>query len=140
MNSDPFGTARFARAAHALLRIMAALSFISHGTMKLLHFPTMPAMPGGPPPMPSPPLLSLFGVAGMFEIVGGSLVLLGLFTRPVALLLSGEMAVAFWLVHARAGIIPATNMGEAAYLYCFLFLWLATAGAGPWSLDERRSA
>jgi putative oxidoreductase len=134
MNSDPLKLGRFSGAAHALLRIMAALSYISHGTMKLCGFPAMPAMPGAPA-MPAPPLFSLFGAAGLLEIVGGGLVLIGLFTRPAAFLLAGEMAIAYWLVHARGGLIPVTNMGEAAYLYCFIFLWLSAAGAGPWSLD-----
>ena len=137
MATDPFKTARFSGPFHALLRVAAALSFISHGTMKLLGFPQMPAMPGHPP-MPSPPLLSLFGAAGVLELVGGALVLVGLFTRPVALLLSGEMAIAYWMVHAKGGLVPATNMGEPAYLYCFVFLWLAAAGAGPFSLDSHQ--
>lgn len=139
MSADVLKLARFARPCHALLRVMAALSFISHGTMKLLGFPAMPVMPGQQP-MPLPPLLSLFGAAGVMELAGGILVLVGLFVRPVAFLLSGEMAVAFWTVHARSGFIPVTNMGEPAYLYCFVFLWLAAAGGGPFSLDERTVA
>jgi len=135
MSADPFKLGRFAGPLHALLRVTAALSFMSHGTMKLLGFPHMPAIPGVPP-MPAPPLLSLFGAAGTLEIVGGALVLLGLFTRPVALLLAGEMAIAYWLVHARGGLIPVTNMGEPAYLYCFIFLWLAAAGSGSFALDK----
>ena len=137
MSTDPLKFGCFAGPTHAILRMAAALSYISHGSMKLLGFPAMPAMPGQSP-MPMPPLLSLFGFAGMMELIGGTLILLGLFTRPVAFLLSGQMAVAYWMMHARSGIIPATNMGEAAYLYCFLFLWLAAAGAGPISLDARR--
>lgn len=133
MAADPFKLARFTGLFHALLRITAALSFISHGTMKLLGFP---AAPPGMPPMPVSPL-SFMGFAGILELVGGLLVLLGLFTRPVAFLLAGEMAVGYWLAHAPQGMIPATNMGEAAYLYCFVFLYLAAAGAGPWSLDNR---
>ena len=131
-------TYRFAGPAHALLRVAAALSYISHGSMKLLGFPHMPSMPGQPP-MPAPTLFSLFGAAGVMELLGGSLLLLGLFTRPVAFLLSGQMALAYWMVHAQQGLVPATNMGEAAYLYCFVFLWLASAGAGPLSLDAGRS-
>ncbi len=137
MSKDPFNLARFSGTFHAVLRITAALSFMSHGMMKLFGFPASPPKPGMPP-MPVQHLLSMMGVAGMLELVGGALVLLGLFTRPVALLLSGEMAVAFWIAHAPHGIIPANNMGEAAYLYCFVFLWLAAAGAGPMSLDSRR--
>ena len=136
MNADPLKLARFAGPFHAILRITTALTFISHGSMKLLGFPQMPGMPGQPP-MPAPPLFSLFGVAGVLELVGGLLLLIGLFTRPVAFLLAGEMAVAFWMVHAQGGIIPLVNMGESAYLFCFIFLWLSAAGAGPWSLDNR---
>jgi putative oxidoreductase len=133
MAADPLKLARFTGPFHALLRITAALSFISHGTMKLLGFP---AAPPGMPPMPVSPL-SFMGVAGLLELVGGLLVLVGLFTRPVAFLLAGEMAVGYWMAHAPQGMIPATNMGEAAYLYCFVFLYLAAAGAGPFSLDSR---
>ena len=134
MTNDPLNIARFAGPLHALLRVMTALTFMSHGTMKLLGFPHMPAMPGHPP-MPAPPLLSLFGVAGMLELAGGALVLVGLFTRPVAFLLAGEMAIAYGLVHAHGGLVPATNMGESAYLFCFIFLWLAAAGSGPFACD-----
>lgn len=133
MNTDPLKLARFAGPFHAVLRVATALTFISHGTIKLLGFP---ALPGGAA-MPSPPLLSLFGIAGLLEVIGGALVLVGLFTRPVAFLLSGQMAIAYWMVHAKGGLAPVSNMGESAYLFCFVFLWLAAAGAGPWSLDER---
>lgn len=136
MSVDPLRLSRFSGPFHAILRIATALTFISHGSMKLLGFPQMPAMPGGPPPMPSPPIFSLFGVAGIIELVGGLLVLVGLFTRPAAFLLAGEMAIAYWMVHAQGGIIPVTNMGESAYLFCFIFLWLSAAGAGPLSLDS----
>ncbi|MBS0482087.1 MAG: DoxX family protein [Proteobacteria bacterium] len=132
MNRDPLSLSRFAGTLHAVLRIMAALSFMSHGTMKLLGFP---AAPPGMPPMPVSPL-SFMGVAGLLELVGGFLVLIGFFTRPVAFLLAGEMAVGYFMVHAPMGIIPATNNGEAAYLYTFIFLWLSAAGAGPLSLDN----
>ena len=134
MAADPLKMARFTGLFHALLRFTAGLSFMSHGMMKLLGFP--PAPPGMPP-MPVSPM-SFMGVVGMLELFGGLLVLLGLFTRPVAFLLSGQMAIAYWMAHAPQGPYPATNMGEAAYLYCFVFLFLAAAGAGPWSLDERR--
>lgn len=133
MNADPLKMARFAGPFHAALRVATALTFMSHGTMKLLGFPAMPAMP-------SPPLLSLLGVAGILELVGGLLILVGLFTRPVAFLLAGQMAVAYWMAHAPQGPFPATNMGEPAYLFCFVFLWLSAAGAGPWSLDGRDGA
>lgn len=140
MSKDPLKLARFSAPLHAVLRMATALTFISHGTMKLLGYPHMPVMPGAPPPMPSPPLFSLFGVAGLIEITGGLLVLIGLLTRPVAFLLAGEMAIAYWMVHARGGFVPVINMGESAYLFCFIFLWLAAAGAGPWSLDNRGAA
>lgn len=136
MTADPLKLARFAGPFHAILRMATALTFVSHGSMKLLGFPAMPPMPGAPP-MPAPPLLSLMGVAGIMELVGGLLVLVGLFTRPVAFLLAGEMAVAYWMAHAPQGPIPVTNMGESAYLFCFVFLWLSAAGAGPWSIDGR---
>jgi len=111
----------------SILRIVAALCFIEHGTSKFFHFPTSMG-PGSP--------TGLMLVAGILELVGGALVLLGLFTRPVAFLLSGEMAVAYWMVHAKMGPYPIANGGEAAVLYCFIFLYLAAAGAGAWSLDK----
>jgi putative oxidoreductase len=87
----------------------------------------------------SPPLASQFGVAGILEFFGGLLVVIGLFTRPVAFILAGEMAVAFWTVHfPMGGINPVVNRGEAAVLYCFVFLFLAFHGAGPYSADEAR--
>ncbi len=137
MRSDPLKLARFSGSFHALLRMATALTFLSHGTMKLMGFPQMPALPGQPP-MPILPVFSPFGLLGVLELVGGFLVFVGLFTRPVAFLLSGEMAVAFWMVHARGGVIPLTNMGESAYLFCFIFLWLSAAGSGPWSIDRRK--
>lgn len=84
--------------------------------------------------------MSLFGLAAVLELVGGVALLLGLLTRPVAFLLSGEMAVAYFMVHAPQGFFPVLNGGELAILYCFAFLYLAAAGAGPWSLDARRVA
>jgi putative oxidoreductase len=114
----------------ALLRIVAALLFIEHGTMKLLGFP--------PSEMPSVPLLSLFGLAGILELGGGLLLLVGLFTRPVAFILSGQMAVAYWMAHAPQGFFPVLNGGEAAILFCFVFLYLVFAGPGAWSLDAAR--
>ncbi len=83
-----------------------------------------------------PSLTTLPGIAGVLELVGGALIVLGLFTRPVAFLLSGEMAVAYCTVHAKRGIYPILNGGDAAVLYCFVFLYLAAAGAGEWSLDR----
>lgn len=110
----------------SLLRIVVALGFIEHGTSKFFGLPPFP-MSG-----PLPPLLI---AAGALELVGGALILIGLFTRPIAFLLSGQMAVAYFLAHAPKGLFPAENGGEAAMLYCFVFLYLAAAGAGPWSLD-----
>jgi putative oxidoreductase len=113
----------------SVLRIVTALLFIEHGTMKLLGFP---------PSEFHPELLSLFGIAGVIEITGGLLVLLGLFTRPAAFILSGEMAVAYFTAHLPGGFFPILNHGESAVLFCFVFLYLVFAGPGAWSLDERR--
>ena len=113
----------------ALLRVVAALLFMSHGTMKLLGFPASDFQP---------PLLSLFGLAGIIEIVGGILTILGLFTRPVALILSGEMAVAYFMAHAPQGAFPLQNGGESAVLFCFVFLYLVFAGPGAAALDNIR--
>lgn len=114
----------------AILRIMTALLFMEHGTMKLLGFPASPN--------PGPPLLSLSGIAGVLELFGGALVALGLFTRPVAFILSGEMAFAYFIAHAPRSFFPVLNGGDAAILYCFVFLYLAVVGAGAWSLDAAR--
>jgi putative oxidoreductase len=110
----------------SVLRVVTALCFLEHGTSKFFHFPTSMG------PGPLPPLMQ---AAGVLELAGGGLLLLGLFTRPVAFLLSGEMAVAYWMVHAKQGPYPILNMGEPAVLYCFIFLYLASAGAGPWGID-----
>jgi putative oxidoreductase len=112
----------------SVLRIVAAFLFIEHGTQKWLDFPA---------PRSSPIVLwSLGGVAGLMELVGGLLLLVGLFTRPVAFLLSGLMAFAYFIAHAPRGFWPILNGGELAALYCFVFLYLAAAGGGPWSLDR----
>ena len=116
----------------SVLRIVAALIFLEHGTQKLLGFPPMPAGGAMPPP------LSLIWVAGVLELVGGLLLLIGLVTRPVAFVLAGEMAVAYWMSHAPKSLYPALNMGDAAILYCFVFLYLSAAGPGPWSVDSWR--
>ncbi|WP_460448061.1 DoxX family protein [Alsobacter sp. SYSU BS001988] len=110
-------------------RIMTGLLFLEHGTQKILHFPA-----GGN----SPALASLSGMAGVLELVGGLLIALGLFTRPAAFLLSGQMAVAYFLAHAPRNFFPVNSGGDAAILYCFVFLYLVFAGAGPWSVDARR--
>ena len=114
----------------SLLRIIAALLFMEHGLMKVFHFPA--AQPGVPDPLP-PMLL----VAAWLEIVGGALLVLGLFTRPVAFILSGQMAVAYFLAHASEDFWPALNGGEPAILFCFVFLYLAFAGPGEWSIDAQ---
>jgi putative oxidoreductase len=113
----------------SILRIMAALLFMEHGLMKLFHFPG--PQPGVP--MPLPPLLML---AGWIETVGGALLVLGLFSRWAAFLCSGEMAAAYFLYHAPHGFWPAQNEGDAAILFCFVFLYLVFAGGGTWSLDR----
>ena len=113
----------------SVLRMMTGFLFITHGMQKLFAFPVA---------QPQEPIAlgSLLGVAGLLEFTGGLLILVGLFTRPVAFVLSGEMAVAYFLRHAPKGFWPALNGGELAVLYCFLFLFLAAAGAGAWSLDS----
>jgi putative oxidoreductase len=124
-------TAAWAPRLLSIFRIVLALLFLTHGLVKLFGFPAG-ALPG------QVPLLSLFGVAGLLELVGGAAILLGLFTRPVAILMSGEMAVAYFMVHAPQGFFPVLNGGELAILYCFAFLYLGAAGGGSWSLDARR--
>jgi len=117
----------------SIVRVVAAFLFMQYGTAKLLGFPA-PIMPGGG----TARVDSLPGVAGMLETFGGLLLLLGLFTRPVAFLLSGEMAVAYFVGHAPRGFWPVLNQGAPAVLFCFLFLYLSAAGGGPWSLDAFR--
>jgi putative oxidoreductase len=112
----------------SVLRIVVALLFISHGTQKLLGIPPMPT--GGPVQ-----LVSLFGLAGLIETIGGTLMLVGLFSRPVAFVLCGEMAVAYFRAHFPHGFWPVVNGGEPAVLYCFIFLFITAAGPGVWSLD-----
>lgn len=115
----------------AILRIMTALLFIEHGMMKLFHFPA--AQPFVPDPLPT-----FMVVAALLELVAGGLIALGLFTRFAAFLCSGEMAVGYFLAHASKGFWPALNGGDAAILFCFVFLYLSAAGAGAWSLDRWR--
>jgi putative oxidoreductase len=112
----------------SILRIMAALIFLEHGLMKLVHFPA--AQPGLPHPLPT-----LLVAAGLIELIGGGLVAVGLLTRIAAFICSGEMAVGYFMAHAPRSFWPALNGGDAAILYCFVFLYLVFAGPGPWSLD-----
>ena len=114
----------------SVLRIITAFLFMQHGTQKLLSFPA--------PPQAMRPLFSLIGLAGILEFFGGLLLLIGLFSRPVAFLLSGQMAVAYFMAHAPHGFWPVLNRGELAVLYCFVFLYLAVAGGGSWSIDRLR--
>jgi putative oxidoreductase len=118
--------------ALAVLRIVTGFLFIQHGTAKLLGMPHVDMFN-------NLQLLSLTGFAGVLELVGGALLIIGLWTRPVAFLLSGEMAIAYFMVHAGQGHVlsPILNMGESAVLYCFIFLFLSAAGAGAWSIDNR---
>jgi putative oxidoreductase len=112
----------------SVLRIVTAFLFVEHGTQKWLSFPA----PGARPTQ----LMSLSGAAGVLELAGGFLLLFGLFTRPVAFVLSGLMAFAYFIAHAPQGFWPILNRGELAALYCFVFLYLAAAGGGPLSLDR----
>jgi putative oxidoreductase len=123
----------FAPRALAVLRIVAAILFLEHGTQKLFGFP--PLAEG----RPAPEMMTLIWWAAVLELVGGALLLVGLFTRPVAFLLSGEMAVAYWMAHAPQSAYPALNGGDAAILFCFIFLYLFFAGPGAWSLDQRHN-
>ena len=115
----------------SVLRIVAGFLFIQHGTQKIFGFPIPQRHEFDP--------LSLSGVAGMLELVGGILIIIGLFTRPTAFLLSGLMAFAYFIAHAPRGFWPLMNGGELAALYCFAFLYLSAAGGGEWSIDRLRS-
>ena len=113
----------------SILRIMVGLLFLEHGLAKLFGFPSAAMHPA---------MFHLLWFAGVIEALGGLLVALGLFTRYAAFIMSGEMAVAYFLVHAPQGFFPILNMGELAIVYCFAFLYLAAAGPGPWSVDAMR--
>ncbi|MBI4502732.1 MAG: DoxX family protein [Gemmatimonadetes bacterium] len=130
MNDTMFET--WAPRLRSVMRVMAAFVFLAHGSQKLFAFPVTE-------PQPTAPLFTLFWFAGICEFFGGSLMLLGWFTRPVAFILAGEMAVAYFTRHAPGGFWPILNRGELAVLYCFLWLYLAVAGPGPWSLDALRA-
>jgi len=112
----------------SVLRIFTALELLQHGTGKWLGFPVVPSFASAAITTPS-------GIAGLFELVGGLLFLVGLFTKPVAFVLSGLCAVAYFMAHASRGFFPVLNGGELAALYSFVFLYFALAGAGPWSID-----
>ena len=113
-----------------ILRIVTALIFIAHGTQKLFGFPALP--PSGS----LPPMMSIYWFAGVLELVGGLLILVGFQTRIVAFILSGQMAVAYWMAHAPKSVYPVLNGGDAAILYCFVFLYLVFAGAGAFAIDK----
>ncbi|QMT33562.1 DoxX family protein [Conchiformibius steedae DSM 2580] len=122
---------RFQPILLALLRITTAYMFFLHGTAKLFAMPHIEMFD-------NMPMFSLMGAAGVLEVVGGILLMIGLFTRPVAFLLSGMMAVAYFMMHAaQAPLLPLMNGGEPAALFCFIFLYLSAAGAGAWALDNR---
>ena len=122
---------RYTPYALAALRISAGLIFLLHGTQKLFGFPAPGA--GG-----LPPAMSFMWFGGVLELLGGALVMLGLFTRPAAFVTSGMMAVAYWMFHATKNLYPTLNGGDAAILYCFVFLLLVFTGPGPFSLDGAR--
>jgi putative oxidoreductase len=124
---------RFAPEALSLLRIVSAYLFLLHGSAKLLGMPKIEMFANLQLTSPS-------GISGIIELVGGALVLIGLFTRPAAFVMSGTMAFAYFIAHASGGnpLFPLMNGGEAAVLFCFVFLFIAAAGAGPWSVDAAR--
>ncbi len=124
--------ARWAPYLRSVLRIVLAVLYICHGTQKLFGVPSTE-------PRPGVPLVSLLGLASGLEIIGATLLLLGLFTQPIAFLLSGEMAVAYFMAHFPRSFWPILNNGEHTVLFCFLFLYLAAAGGGEWALDRARA-
>jgi putative oxidoreductase len=130
MNSHSFSTTWAPRAVSVLgiLRVFTGLNLLEHGTGKILGFPAVPSFA-------NVQISSLAGAAGMIELIGGILFTIGLFTRPVAFILSGFTAVAYFMAHAGKGFYPIVNGGELAALYCFVFLYFVFAGAGPWSAD-----
>lgn len=123
---EPFGDRLL-----CVLRIMSGLLFLQHGTTKFLHFPVSKSSGIDP--------FTMVGAAGIIALVGGPLMVIGLFTRPVAFLLSGTMAVAYFYSHAPIGFFPLLNGGELTALYCFVFLYFSAAGGGAWSLDQYRA-
>ena len=130
MNFDAIALA-WAPRLLSILRFVAGLCFIQHGMAKLLKYPPVPMFA-------KVELMSLIGAAGVIELVGGALLIVGLFTRSAAFILSGQMAVAYFMAHATKGFFPILNGGELAIMFCFVFLYIAAAGPGPWSLDALR--
>ena len=130
----PFFMARWEPELRSVLRIVTAAAFMQHGVQKLFGWLGGVDGQGG-----TVELMSQFGLAGVLETFGGLLVLLGLFTRPVAFVLAGEMAFAYFMAHFPRGFWPVQNGGEPVVLFCFVFLYLSAAGAGPWSLDALRA-
>jgi putative oxidoreductase len=131
--SPMFDIARYAPYALSIVRIVVALLFFEHGTSKLFGFPSATSLQ---------PLLTLGWFSGAIELAGGTLLTIGLFSRFSAFVMSGEMAVAYFLSHAPASFFPIVNRGDGAILYCFIFFYIAVAGPGPWSVDAliRRKA
>jgi putative oxidoreductase len=117
---------------HAALRIMTGLLFLEHGTSKYFNFPATEYFANGVD------VFSLMGLAGALEIIGGLLIIIGLFTRITAFVLAGFMAAAYFTAHAPQSFFPMLNQGDAAILFCFIFLYFSAAGAGPYSLDANR--
>jgi putative oxidoreductase len=117
----------------SIVRIVSGLLFMEHGLSKLFNFPA-------PFPAGQPAMFQLYWFAGIIESLGGLLLAIGLFTRPIAFLMSGEMAIAYFYAHAPRNFFPLLNGGDAAVLYCFLFLYFFVAGPGPWSVDHLRSS
>ena len=134
-NSDSLHAKRGPRVL-SVLRVIAAFLLLQHGLQKVFGVLVPPAQPGAPQSHGEFQLFSLMGLAGILEFAGPVLLLLGLFTRPVAFILSGLMAVAYFMGHAPGGFWPIINKGELAVIYCFVFLYLSVAGGGEWSLDR----
>ncbi len=126
VTARPTALDRLAPYMRSILRIMAGLLFLEHGMSRLFGFPS---------PLPTPAIFTMYWFAGAIEFTGGILVTLGLFTRAAAFVMSGEMAFAYFISHAPKGFFPILNRGDGAILFCFIFLYLAFAGAGPLSLD-----
>ncbi|HEY0378445.1 MAG TPA: DoxX family protein [Pyrinomonadaceae bacterium] len=134
-NSDSFYST-WAPRVLSILRLLAGFLLMQHGLQKIFGVLLPPAPAGAPQEHGTFQLLSLVGVSGILELVGGALLLVGLFTRPVAFILSGLMAVAYFMVHAPGGFWPILNRGELAVIYSFVYLYFAVAGGGAWSLDR----